>query len=237
MHSHILQMIPRSKWFMLACCATLSSLFNCSCISLGKIPSGFVKDPIGSIVKSIHSQSDPEIVKQGFPAYLMLLDTLVLASPDDPDLLYAATLAYSTYCQAFLTDESESERGAKLFGHGKRYGLRLLERMKEINEIDSISVTDFEEALRHLDRHDVPHMYAASTAWLGWILMNTDSMIALADLPKALAVMNRILELDEGYDRGSVHLFYGIYYAVQPRGAGRNLTKSKEHFERAIEST
>ena len=29
--------------------------------------------------------------------------------------------------------------------------------------------------------------------------------------------------------------FFGIYYAVQPRGAGQDLAKSKAHFERAFQ--
>ena len=47
--------------------------------------------------------------------------------------------------------------------------------------------------------------------------------------------MHRVYELDESYNSGSIHLFYGIFYAMQPRGAGRNLKKSSAHFMRAME--
>jgi hypothetical protein len=47
-------------------------------------------------------------------------------------------------------------------------------------------------------------------------------------------MMRRVHELDPTHSYGGPDLFFGIYYAVQPRGAGRNLRLSREHFERAI---
>jgi hypothetical protein len=59
-------------------------------------------------------------------------------------------------------------------------------------------------------------------------------MAALAELSKALAVMERVLALDEGYADGGAHLVFGMYYAVQPAGAGQDLPRSRKHFERAM---
>ena len=81
----------------------------------------------------------------------------------------------------------------------------------------------------------MPDLYAAGTAWLGWIMSQPGSMAALSELPKALAVMQRALELDETYENGGAHMVFGIYYASQPVGAGQDLAKSRAHFERALD--
>ena len=92
-------------------------VFSSSCVT--KVPSSFLKDPFGNIVKAIESHHDPETVKQGFPSFLLLIDSLVTSSPNNRDYLYAATSAYNSYCQAFFLDEAESERGNRLFEHAR----------------------------------------------------------------------------------------------------------------------
>jgi hypothetical protein len=42
------------------------------------------------------------------------------------------------------------------------------------------------------------------------------------------------MELDRGYRQGGADLFFGIYACIQPRGAGQDLAKAREHFESAI---
>ena len=60
-------------------------------------------------------------------------------------------------------------------------------------------------------------------------------MEALAELPKALALVERVLALNERYGNGSSHLVFAIFFSVQPPGAGQDLDRSRHHFERAIE--
>ena len=53
-------------------------------------------------------------------------------------------------------------------------------------------------------------------------------------MPKVLAMMERVKELDPRIRQGGVDLFYGIYYTVLPLGGGRDLAKARRHFERSI---
>ena len=46
--------------------------------------------------------------------------------------------------------------------------------------------------------------------------------------------MERCVELDETYFYGGPHRWFGSYYAKLPSIAGRDLEKSKEHFEKAL---
>ncbi len=192
-------------------------------------------DIIQDLVVSIRRQPDPELVRQGLPAVMLVIDGLLASSPEDPDLLLAATNAYVGYCQAFLVDEADGARAVKLYARAREYGLRLLRQRFFFAAAFDKSIEEYLQALDRFTIEDVPHLHAAATAWLGWIIADPESMKALAELPRALALTDRVLALDESYGDGSSHLVFAILLAVQPRGAGQDLVRSKRHFERAIE--
>ena len=60
---------------------------------------------------AILNQDDPEIVRMGAPSYLLLLDSFVEGSPDNPGILSATATLYATYGAIFVEDEV---RAAKL---------------------------------------------------------------------------------------------------------------------------
>ena len=68
-------------------------------------------------------------------------------------------------------------------------------------------------------RKDVPALFWFASCWAGWIGMTTDSVQAVADLPKAVLLMERVLELDETYQFGGPHLFMGIYKSATPKAS------------------
>ena len=47
--------------------------------------------------------------------------------------------------------------------------------------------------------------------------------------------MDRLLELDETYDDGGVHVYLGILNALRPPALGGQPEVARSHFERAIE--
>ena len=51
------------------------------------------------------NQDDPELVRAGAPSFLLLLDSFVEGSPNDPDILSAAATLYATYGAVFAEDE------------------------------------------------------------------------------------------------------------------------------------
>ncbi|MFA6568768.1 MAG: TRAP transporter TatT component family protein [Victivallales bacterium] len=218
-----------------SCASTLSLLTLTGCGMFGYSPGKIAAGHFESLVASVNSQEDPELVRQGFPTMILLLDSMLQEEPDNPDLLLAASTAYAGYAQAFLVPKEENARAVLLYGRAKEYGLKLLCRRSFFAAAQDEPFGEYEKALSCFGRDDVPGIYAAANAWLGWILSQTDSMAALSEMPKALTLMRRVLELDETYACGGAHLVFGIYYAVQPPGGGRDMEKSKMHFTRAME--
>lgn len=205
------------------------------CRSFPITPSGMMAQSLDGVVTGMRSHPDPELVRSGAPALLLLIDGLLTDAPENPDLLLTGTAAYTTYCQAFLTGEDDQPRAALLYERAKNRGLRLLSQQDFFAKALLARQDVFEAALQSFRRRDVPGIYWTGAAWLGAILSQPDSMSALSELPKALALMKRVLELDESFQQGRAHLAMGIYYAVQPPGAGRDLARSRHHFGRAKE--
>ncbi|MBI4425370.1 MAG: hypothetical protein HY554_16695, partial [Elusimicrobia bacterium] len=81
---------------------------------------------------------------------------------------------------------------------------------------------------------DAGALFWAGYGWAGWINLSKDSPDAVADLPKVVAVMERVQELSPGFYFGGPDLFLGSYYAIRPRLLGGDPAKSKAHFEAAL---
>ena len=72
-------------------------------------------------------QSDPTIVRAGTPAYLMLVDGLIEAYPDNSKLLTAGCQVYTAYASSFVED-TDPEYAAALYAKAKHCGFRAVSK-------------------------------------------------------------------------------------------------------------
>jgi hypothetical protein len=178
-------------------------------------------------------QSDPTIVRSGTPAYLMLVDGLIEAYPDNSKLLTAGCQAYTAYASSFVED-TDPEKAAALYAKAKRYGFRALSKKQDFQQFVSGNLDEFVAFLKQYNRQNVPSLFWTASAWGKWISLNQDSVEALADMAMLEATMRRILELDDSYYYGSPHLLMAVYFVSRPEMIGGNINKSKEHFDKAF---
>ncbi|MFW5921570.1 MAG: TRAP transporter TatT component family protein [Polyangiales bacterium] len=92
-----------------------------------------------------------------------------------------------------------------------------------------------DEALDVLDKEAVPALYWRSSA-LGKWAGNKGFATLLSYKDEVRATMEFCLEKDGDFYYGGPHRYFGAYYARIPAMAGRDLDRSKEHFEKSIES-
>lgn len=204
------------------------------CALVRKGMEGAVAPMADSLAVSLQRQQDVDLVRDGAPAYLLLLDGMVDARPDNPKLLLAAADAQSAYALAFL-DRAEQPRAHLMYGKARDYGLRILQQNKAFAAALQEKNSDrFAQSLEEFKARDVPALFTTANAWAGWILSSKGSMEAVAQFSWVLAMMQRVHALNPDYRQGGVNTFFGIYYAVQPLGAGRDLEKSKGFFDRAM---
>ena len=69
---------------------------------VGQATSGLATD----LTEAILDSNDPDVVRDGAPAYLIMLDALLRRGADNADLLRAAASLNGAYSTAFVTDET-----------------------------------------------------------------------------------------------------------------------------------
>jgi uncharacterized protein YceK len=186
-----------------------------------------------SLTKAVLDQNDPETVRQGAPAYLLLIDGLIADNPKNAELLMAGANLYSSYAGAFVDDP---ERASRLSRKGRDYGWAAWCRVeKDACEIWSAPYEDFERVVERTPPKDIAVLFSAGAAWASWIRANTDNWSAVADKARVDAMMQKVVALDESYEEGSAFLYLGILATLLPEAMGGKPEQGREDFERVIE--
>jgi hypothetical protein len=204
-----------------------------SCIPTKGMTVAAVGSILEDVAKSSSKQTDITVIREGTPAYLMLIDGLIETYPDNEDLLLAGVKAYSSYAALFV--EEDRKKAQLLYWKAKHYGLRALSKRRQFKELLPKPFAQFEVCVLDFSEKDVPVVFWTASSWGSWISLNTDSVEALAQVPKVLCLIERVVELDGGFYYGGPHLFMAVYHMSKPKAYGGNPEKARQHFERAFE--
>ena len=174
---------------------------------------------------------DVALIAQAMPTYLLLVEGLLESNPRDVELLTAAAQLYLTY--GSMVEAEDGEPARRLYERAKGFGTRALARNEKLEPLLDAPYVEFEEIVTHLSPADLPTVFWAASAWGAWISLNTESMAAVAELPKVIHLMEWVLAEDETYFGGSPHLFLGMYHGARPPMLGGRPDKALEHFDAA----
>ena len=188
---------------------------------------------VGPVVKNLNRQADLELVCDGAPSYLLLLDSLLVSDPDNARLLAHGTQAYTAYA-SLMPECGRPERAAVLGQRAKEYGLRLLGTQKGLAGASQAPLAGFSEAVQSVGPGEVEKLFWAGYGWATWIGFSKGAPAAVVDLPKVEQLMLRVLALEEGFYHGGAHLFLGIYNGSRPVMLGGRPEVSRVHFEKAL---
>ncbi len=189
-----------------------------------------------------NSDSDPELIEEALPFGLKTFEGLLADSPRHKGLLLASANGFTSYAyllqqRADRLDEKDLDaaemlrhRASSLYLRGRDYALRGLDAA-HAGFTEKLK-SDSGAALAETRKSDIAFLYWASASWAGALSADKDNSDLIADLPLAGALMNRVLELDETYDKGSAHEFFIAYESGRPGG---DIAKAREHYVRAME--
>lgn len=182
---------------------------------------------------AVANQDDPQTVRDGAPSYLLLLDSMVEGSPDDPQMLSAAASMYASYGAVFA---DEPERSMRLTARAYDYGFRAMcESYTPACEWAGQSFDDYEASLAGLGQKHAEFIYAYGLASLAYIRAHSADFDAIARLPHAEALLRRYLEVSDGESDASVYVYLGILATLRPPALGGEPEKGRAAFEKAIE--
>ena len=223
-------MLP-AMWSVFLRCILLAStaLAVAGCASMMATAGGGLA---GNLNIAIMNQDDPELVRDGAPAYLLMLDSFVEGAPENIAVLSAAAELYSAYGVVFVDDPV---RARKLTKRGRSYGQRALCAANERGcGIWELPYDDFVFALQFLGQKDVAALYTFSLSWIAYIQAHSDDWAALAKLPQAQAVLLRVQELDALYQQANVEHFLAVLNTIRPPALGGDFEKGLAHYQRAM---
>lgn len=215
-------MIARLRWLVIACAAFVGS----GCAS-------FVSGAAESLSRAMLDHDDPMTVEAAAPAYLLMVDSLITSDPDDEDLLRQGASLYAAYAGVFVDEPARAKRlSSRAFDYGRRAMCEYREALCRAREMP---YEQFATALAALDdEDDLPFLMSLAQSWLIWIRANADDWNAVADLPRAEALLETVLRLDETHADGSAHVYLGMLKTVRPPALGGKPEEARAHFEQAI---
>ena len=183
-------------------------------------------------VAAYYGESDPQLAREAMASQLKFVEGLLQSDLQNRRLNRLAAEGFGGYTFLFIED-AQPERAKSLYLRGRDYGLRALSARPGLAGLAALMPDDLEKALQRASPADAPALFWAAFCWSGFIKLSRDSPQAVAELPKAVAVMKRANELDPDYDFAGSDLFFGVYFASRPPLLGGNPEKAKEHFQRA----
>ncbi|MFH1156658.1 MAG: TRAP transporter TatT component family protein [Pseudomonadota bacterium] len=208
----------------------LLCLFLCQGCSL--VTGSMTENLANNLSRAIRDNNDLETVRQGSPAYLIMIDALVGSDPSNPGLLTTAALLNGTYADVFVKDKDRA-----LLLTDKALGFALKACCAERSAfcgIDRIKETELKTVLASARKKDVPVLYALGSVWASWINVRSGQLDALSQVPRIQAIMETVVALDEMYMDGGAHLFLGTIATLLPPMLGGRPEDARTHFEKAI---
>jgi hypothetical protein len=203
--------------------------FLTGCASMIGSAAGGLAESLGA---AILNQDDPETVRDGAPAYLLMLDSFVAQSPGDSAMFRAASELYAAYGTVFVDDPDRARRlTARALGYA-RQALCL-------DQASSCAIWDqpypeYSAAIARLENKATASAYAVGLSWLAYIRAHGDDWSALAELPNAEALLQRVSELDSSFRPARVAHLLGVMNTLRPPALGGQFDQGRMHFERAI---
>lgn len=215
---------PKRKLWLLA----VTLLLN-ACSALIAQQSSRVTD---NLTSAMLNNRDLATVEAGAPSYLLFVDGLIEGSPKNRGLLTAGAKLNGAYASAFVVDEQRLKIMAdKAMDYAERAACLADKNLCQPREQNFDA---FKAAVESVGKKNVEPLYNLGVACVGWLQAHSDDWEAITQLPKAKAILERVVELDEGFEQGAAYLYLGGIATLLPPAMGGKPEVGKQHFERAI---
>ena len=181
---------------------------------------------------AILNQDDPETVRAGAPSYMLLLDSFIEGSPDDPQLLSAGATLYASYGAIFADDP---ERASRLTTRARNYAqTAMCESYSPACGWPEHTYDEFIATLEGISPKQVDVLYAYGFSTLAFLRAHSSDMDTLAELPQVEALLARYLDLAGDDANSAVHVYMGVLLTLRPPALGGKPDEARDHFEKAI---
>jgi len=223
-----------------------SACLLCGCASIKRMAINQVGDALAEGNSVFETDEDLELVGEALPFGLKLMESLLSRSPRHKGMLTAACRGFTSYSYAYVhfdaevtkeqVDLDEGRRGEararRLYLRARDYGLRALEESYE--GITGEIAADPRSAAARVGEEDVPLLYWNAAALGLAISVSRGDAHMLVRIPEVEALLDRALELDEGWQKGSLHEFAIVLASAGTTFDLDAVPELRKHYERAL---
>lgn len=222
--------MDRSQFRVALVLATSLLMGGCAAI-IGKVTDGFSNN----LSSAFLNQDDPDTVRAGMPAYMLLIDSFVQGEKPTASNLSAAANLYASYGAVFVDSD---QRASRLTRHARRHASEAMcLSYEDACSWDSRNYDEFVHSLQGIGEKQAEYLYVYGFAMLAYLRAHSSDMQTLAELPKAEALLRRYLEIAGDSATSSAHTYMGIMLTLRPPSLGGKPEEAREHFEKAIAMT
>jgi len=216
--------------------------------NLNKLTANATSGMLATGAVAMDRESDVELARYAFPASLKTLETFLISSPENEELLLLLARGFNSYAFAILEgdlerasvdgkdeDIDELTRRAKIhYLRGSAYGFRLLDKpaLEKAARAGNLAALDAE--LAKLKKEDIPGLFWAGYGWASAINLAKDDPSMLTGLGAIEHIMAYVVKVDPHYNAGAPLVFQGVWHASRPVAFGGKPEVAKKWFERAM---
>jgi len=202
---------------------------------------------------------DVELVQASLPSMIKTLEALLENDPENEDLIALLAQAYTSYGMVVLEPqaalnarrrsnpvaiesgvnsitEAEKERIRRSYLRAADYGRRWLAKhcANAATRLRQQTYNRLAGALATCKKDAVGGMFWSAMPIANAINMSRDKIEFLAQLSAVRLLLERVIELDEGYYHASAHVAMGAMLGGVGKMGGGDANASKKHFDRAL---
>jgi predicted anti-sigma-YlaC factor YlaD len=220
-------------------------LVICSGCSVRQLAVNQIGNALAQTGTTFTSDDDPELVAQALPFGLKVMESVLAETPEHEGLLLAAAKGYTQYSYAFVYLDAIKAReddyfaarkmelrSKKLFLRARNYGLQGLEAGSQ--GFRTAFNNNPRSAVQSVDIDSIGLLYWTAASWAAAITADKTDAYLMADLPKVDAMVDRMMELDPGYNNGAVHSLMISYEMVRLAEEGEPADRARGHFRKAV---
>lgn len=248
-HGFAISVLEQPRRWAICLAAPLALCLLGSGCSLREIALKSVADTMSESGTTYARDDDPELVREALPFVLKLMEQIHGGIPKHKGLCLGLARTATSFGVAFLqedADRMEEEsvgkarplrtRARRMLLRGRDYGLAGLDLAVPglAAALKTGDKASRDRLLVTVQKADVGLLYWTGAAWAAAISNSRDNMKLVGELGEAEALMKRALELDESFEEGSLHEFFGLYLAGKDAPVGGEKV-ARAHFARARE--
>ena len=186
--------------------------------------------------EAMNREPDLDFAHQAMAANIKMLEGLVYTDPGNSELRLVLAEGLQGYAFAFV-EADQPERAMEFYQRCYEQA-SAASRLRNFTEtVDRGSLKDLESLLTSAGPGDVPAMFWSGYCIAKWVDLNRDEVQSFARLSRAVALMERVIALDDAFYHGGPHMFFGAYYGGRSQVLGGDFDRSERHFSRARELT